>query len=97
LRVLPSLSSSNISWSTSAKKKRIIIEADYSMGKRTQKINARRRSMYVEQWSHEEIVTYCNNANLLFSKANELRSRVIRELFVRFIRRMTSLLKYQGR
>ena len=52
--------------------------------------------MYVEQWSHEEIVTYCNNANLLFSKANELRSRVIRELFVRFIRRMTSVLKHQG-
>jgi len=42
--------------------------------------------MYVEQWSHEEIVTYCNNANLLFSKVNELRSRVIRELLVRLIK-----------
>ena len=53
--------------------------------------------MYVEQWSHEEIVTYCNNANLLFSKVNELRSRVIRELLVRLIRRATSVMKYQGR
>ena len=53
--------------------------------------------MYVEQWSHEEIVTYCNNANLLFSKANELRIRVIRELLVRLIRRTTSVLKHQGR
>jgi hypothetical protein len=53
--------------------------------------------MYVEQWSHEEIVTYCNNANLLFSKVNELRSRVIRELLVRLIRRATSVLKDQGR
>ena len=31
--------------------------------------------MHVEHWSHEEIVTYRNNANLLFSKVNELRSR----------------------
>jgi len=38
LRILPILSSSNVSWSASAKKKRIIIEEDYSMGKRTQKI-----------------------------------------------------------
>jgi len=53
--------------------------------------------MHVEQWSHEEIVTYSNNANLLYSKANELRSRVIRELLFRGIRRMTSVLKYQGR
>jgi len=53
--------------------------------------------MHVEHWSHEEIVTYRNNANLLFSKVNELRSRVIRELLVRLIKRMTSVLKYQGR
>ena len=53
--------------------------------------------MYVEQWSHEEVVTYCNNANLLFSKVNELRSRVIRELLVRLIRRTTSVMKCQGR
>ncbi len=53
--------------------------------------------MYVEHWSHEEIVTYCNNANLLFSKVNELRSRVIRELLVRLIRRATSVLKDQVR
>ena len=33
--------------------------------------------MYVEQWSHEEIEHYRENPNLLFSKVNELRSRVI--------------------
>ena len=53
--------------------------------------------MYVEQWTHEEIETYCNNHNLLISKANELRNKVIRELSVQLIRRMTSILKYQGR
>jgi hypothetical protein len=52
--------------------------------------------MYVEQWSQEEIEQYCENPNLLISKTNELRSRVIRELLVRLIRRMTSVLKYQG-
>ena len=53
--------------------------------------------MYVEQWSQEEIEQYCENPNLLISKTNELRSRAIRELLVRLIRRMTSVLKYQGR
>lgn len=53
--------------------------------------------MYVEHWTHEEIETYCNNHNLLISKANELRNKVIRELSVQLIRRMTSILKYQGR
>ena len=53
--------------------------------------------MYVEQWSQEEIEQYCENPNLLISKTNELRSRAIRELLVRLIRRMTSVLKHQRR
>ena len=52
--------------------------------------------MYVEHWTHEEIETYRNNHNLLISKANELRNKVVRELSVRLIRRMTSILKCQG-
>ena len=48
--------------------------------------------MYRERWSHEEIEQYCENSNLLFSKTNELRSKVIRELLVRLIRRMMSVL-----
>lgn len=48
--------------------------------------------MYRESWSHEEIEQYCKNSNLLFCKTNELRSKVIRELFVRLIRRMISIL-----
>ena len=50
--------------------------------------------MYRECWSHEEIEQYRENPNLLFSKTNEQRSRVIRELLVRLIRRMTSIVKY---
>ena len=53
--------------------------------------------MYVEHWTHEEIETYRNNHNLLISKANELRNKVVRELSVQLIRRMTSILKYRGR
>jgi len=53
--------------------------------------------MYIEHWSHEEIEHYRKNPNLLFSKVNELRSRVIMELVVQLIRRMASIFKYQGR
>jgi hypothetical protein len=52
--------------------------------------------MYRECWSHEEIEQYRENPNLLFSKTYELRSRVIRELLARLIRRMASILKCQG-
>ncbi len=45
--------------------------------------------MYVEHWTHEEIETYRNNHNLLISRANELRNKVVRDLFVRLISRMT--------
>jgi len=58
----------------------MIIDADYSTGKRTHKINEKRRPMYIENWSHEEIEQYGENPNLLFSKTNELCSRVILEL-----------------
>ncbi len=44
--------------------------------------------MYLKCWTHEEIETYRNNYSLLTSKANELRNKVVRELFVRLIRRM---------
>lgn len=53
--------------------------------------------MYVEQWSHEEIEQFRGNQNLLFSKTNELRSKVILELLARMTRRMTAILQHQGR
>ena len=37
--------------------------------------------MKVEIWSQEEIEAYCNDINLLYSKANELRNQAIREFF----------------
>lgn len=48
--------------------------------------------MYVERWSHEEIETYRNNTNLLFSRANELRSKVIHEWFIQIINRIRSIM-----
>jgi hypothetical protein len=48
--------------------------------------------MYRESWSHEEIEKYCENSNLLFSKTNEFRSKVIREFLVRLTRRIISVL-----
>ena len=49
--------------------------------------------MSVEHWSHEEIETYCYNTNLLVSRANELRSKVVHEWFVRLINRISSIME----
>lgn len=49
--------------------------------------------MYIEYWSREEIEEYCENPNLLIAKANELRRKVIRDLFVQAINRVMIMLK----
>ena len=49
--------------------------------------------MYIEYWSREEIEEYCENPNLLIAKANELRSKVIRDLFDQAINRITIMLR----
>ena len=50
--------------------------------------------MYVEQWSREEIEECCNNHNLLISKANALRSKVIFDLYSKAINSITSKLRH---
>jgi len=42
-------------------------------------------------WSCEE---YCENPILLIARANELRSKIIRDLFVQAIYRVTIMLKH---
>lgn len=49
--------------------------------------------MYTEYWSREEIEIYCDNPNLLIAKANELRSKIIRDLIVQAINRIRIMLK----
>jgi hypothetical protein len=50
--------------------------------------------MYAEQWSREEIEECCNNHNLLLSKANTLRSRVIFDLYSKAISSIISKLRH---
>ena len=49
--------------------------------------------MKVEIWSQEEIEAYCNDINLLYSKANELRNQAIREFFTQINFYITSHIK----
>ena len=49
--------------------------------------------MYIEYWSREEIKKYGENPNLLMAKANELRNKVIRDLFARAIKKLSIMLK----
>jgi hypothetical protein len=49
--------------------------------------------MYIEYWSREEIEVYCDNPNLLIAKVNELRGKIIRDLFVQAVNRIILMLK----
>ena len=50
--------------------------------------------MYAEQWSREEIEECCNNHNLLISKANNLRSKVILDFYSKAINSISSKLRH---
>lgn len=49
--------------------------------------------MYIEYWSREEIETYCENPNLLIAKANELRRKILCDLLVQVVCRITAKFK----
>ena len=49
--------------------------------------------MYIEYWSREEIGEYCENPNLIIAKANELRGRIIRDLFFQACRKISTMSK----
>lgn len=50
--------------------------------------------MYTEHWSREEIEEYCENPNLLIARANQLRNKIIRDLFFQAINRLAITLKH---
>ena len=85
--------STNDIWIASAKMKRHNISADCFTETKTKRHNRRKHPMYIEYWSREEIEEYCENPNLLIAKAHELRSKVIRDLLVQAINRISIMLK----
>lgn len=49
--------------------------------------------MAVEYWSQEDLEEYHDNPNIFIQRANEMRSEMIRDLFVRLKNRIMAFFK----